>query len=519
MRPLRILDTTLRDGEQMPGMALDIESKVALAGMILESGVDLVEVGFPLSSRADFEACRMIAQKYGRRSDKPSLCVMCRGLVADVVRSSEIFEGGIPGMIHVSLPCSDSHIAAKFRVSRQEILTKLSMSVSWASGLVGYVEAGAEDATRADFGFLCEYCQTAIAAGASVVNIADTLGLCTPERMERLVTMLLQEVPGFATGKALLGVHCHNDGGLATANTLAAIRAGCGQIEASVAGIGERAGNAALEEVVGNLILHGGEYGATSRVNMDELRKTAQALERISGVPVDPGKPFFGINTRVHGSGIHQHGLLHDPETYSPTEGRAVFNMPDRIALTRHSGRAGVRLYAANYLGVDLSGSEAATLTDVVKDSPSRVVGVTELAALMNKLSLVDAPIICTQFAIREGEDSVEIEVEVDEGGARRRAVAAGATVEKALQLIAVSLDLPQIESERVQFRGTWGRLHLHAEMRRADGVTVVSDRIGSTLPRLFFEAWLDAANARPGCSLEGSLHVGCCRGRGEDGA
>lgn len=516
MRRVRVLDTTLRDGEQMPGLALDSDAKVKLAGMLLESGVDIVEMGFPLSSRAEFETCRTLAVKYGRRSVHPSLCVMCRGLVEDVRRSAEVFEGGIPGMIHVSLPCSDSHITAKFHASRKDMLLKLKTAVSCAADLVACVEAGAEDATRASFGFLCEYCQTAIDAGASIVNIADTLGLCTPERMWRLVSMLQVEVPGFASGKATLGVHCHNDCGLATANTLSAVRAGCGQIEVSLAGVGERAGNAALEEIVGNLTLHGEEYGACCRVNLDGLRDTALALARISGIPASLGKPFLGSNTRVHGSGIHQHGLMQDPETYSPEEGRAVFGMPDRIALTRHSGRAGVRMFAAAQLSVDLCDTDAGLLADAVKTSSSPVVGITEFATMMHGMSLGDAPVVCSQFTMREGANFVEVEVEVDEGGVRRRAMAAGATVEKALALVYAALDLPPVESGRVEIHGVWGLVHLHVEMRREDGLVVVSDKRGNSMPRLLFEAWLDAANARMNPSfglrirrLQGNRRIG----------
>jgi 2-isopropylmalate synthase len=325
MRRVIILDTTLRDGDQ--AFSFSAREKIALALALAEAGVDVIETGFPLSSRIDFEVCRTAArelrgwgpQNFAAVEGWPLTAVMCRGLPRDIAESAKVFSGGVPGILHISLPVSRIHIEAKLGKTEREIIALAREAVSFAAGLAPLVELGAEDAFRADRDFLLEYCRAALEAGAHTVNIADTLGAASPGSIRDLVEFLCFHIPGFNPGAkengAVLSIHCHNDLALACANTLAALEAGCGQAEVSVGGIGERAGNAALEEVAANIGLRSQETGLCTKLRPEQFPKLLGLAAASAGGAFSLMKPLWGWNTRSHGSGIHQQGLSRNTAT------------------------------------------------------------------------------------------------------------------------------------------------------------------------------------------------------------
>jgi 2-isopropylmalate synthase len=386
-RRLSILDTTLRDGDQAAGFAFSPGVKLKLGFALAEAGVDIIETGFPLASGADFEVCRLLAKELGPRG---TTAVMCRGRLEDIRKSAAVFEGGLPGMLHISLPASRIHIKAKLGKTPEEMLTLLHETVSYAAGLVSRVEIGAEDASRADRGFLADYCGTAIRSGAEIVNIADTLGMLCPSETGDLVGFLLAQNPVFASSSAkgapVLSIHCHNDLGLACANTLAAVEAGCSQVEVSVSGIGERAGNAALEEVAANLLMRTAHYGVCTGIDFTKLPALLD-LAAASGTAGSLMKPLNGWNVRAHSSGIHQQGLSQNTETYAPGNFPAM--VPERIVLSRHSGIAGAALFCRHYCAMEPDRETLFRIMDRIKNSPcfaSGAVGLSEFIALLGEM-------------------------------------------------------------------------------------------------------------------------------------
>lgn len=426
MRRIRVLDTTLRDGDQAAGFAFSPEAKYTLARALALAGVDIIETGFPLSNGADFEICRILAREIsglsvpggedGDTARRPLTSVMCRGRAEDIRKSAEVFAGGVPGVLHISLPVSRIHITEKLGKTESELIALAVEAVSFAKGFAPLVELGAEDSGRADRGFLREYCEAAAAAGADVVNVSDTLGVLAPEELAALVRFLRKKVPAFAAGYsaadnspaaadypgACLSVHCHNDLGLACANTLAAVRAGCGQIEVSVLGIGERAGNAALEEVAANLDARPGLYRAVTGLSPEKIAALLPLAMKVAGAGVSPMKPLAGWNVRAHGSGIHQQGLSRSPAAYRPPLLERWAITPERIVLSRHSGQAGVRIFARRYCGIDLDDETLAAVTAEIKAAPGTATGITEFLRILARLEKLPVgfprPLVCVSF-------------------------------------------------------------------------------------------------------------------------
>ncbi|MDR3147531.1 MAG: 2-isopropylmalate synthase, partial [Treponema sp.] len=392
MRRVTILDTTLRDGDQ--AFCFGAKEKIAFALALAQAGVDVIETGFPLSGRIDFELCRTAALELRNFSSPenpgPLSAVMCRGRPGDIAASAGVFSGGLPGLLHISLPVSAIHIEAKLGKTQGELIALAREAVSFAAGLVAEVELGAEDALRADRDFLADYCRAALEAGARRVNIADTLGASSPDELKGLVAFLRSRVPAFAAGanEALLSIHCHNDLGLACANTLAALEAGCGQAEVSVCGLGERAGNAALEEVAANIDLRSHATGLCTGVNPEKLPELINRAAAMAGL--SPMKPLAGWNTRSHGSGIHQQGLSRNAETYSLPGLERWTGAGERIVLSRHSGRAGTILFAERYCGLILDEKTAALVTEKIK-SAETLTGITEFLCILSDLGKLPA--------------------------------------------------------------------------------------------------------------------------------
>ena len=331
---IRFFDTTLRDGEQAPGYSMTLEEKTRMAVQLETLGVDAIEAGFAVASPGDFESVRQIA----RTVKSCAVASLSRAVAKDIDAAAEAVKDAVHPRIHTFLATSDLHLKVKLRMTREAALERVAKMVAYARGKCAEVEFSAEDASRTDLDFLCRVAETAIKAGASVINIPDTVGYATPDEFHDFIRALISRVPGM--DRAVLSVHCHDDLGLAVANTLAAVRAGARQVECTVAGIGERAGNAALEEIAMGLRTRRDRYGdLASNIRTEEIARTALLLSRITGVKIAPNKAIVGANAFAHESGIHQHGVMADAKTYEIMTPESVGAKHVELVLGKHSGR------------------------------------------------------------------------------------------------------------------------------------------------------------------------------------
>jgi 2-isopropylmalate synthase len=328
-----ILDTTLRDGEGSPGFHLDANSKVRIARQLEKLGVDVIEAGFPISSRGDFEACRRIA----REIRGPGVTALARAVREDIDAVWAAIKEAETPQIHIVLSVSDVHIDRKLGKTREQVLKQGAEMVAYARSLCERVEYSPEDAGRADPEYLLETVETMIAAGATVINIPDTTGYCLPGEFGELVHRLIADARG--ADKVLFSVHCHNDLGLATANALAALTAGARRVECTVNGIGERAGNTSLEEIVMLLRVRHSKLGLECGVEPTEITRTSRLVAELTGTPVQPNKAVVGANAFAHAAGIHQDGILKDRLNYEIMKPEDVGLADSRIVLTARSGR------------------------------------------------------------------------------------------------------------------------------------------------------------------------------------
>jgi 2-isopropylmalate synthase len=328
-----IFDTTLRDGEQSPGFSMWPEEKLQMARQLARLGVDVIEAGFPVSSPGEFEGVRRIAS--GVRG--PVICALARANPKDVEIAAEAVRPAEHARVHTFIATSPIHMARKLRMTPDNVLEAARQAVTTARSLAPEVEFSAEDATRSEVDFLCRVFEAAIAAGASIINIPDTVGYALPEEYGALVRTLMERVPGM--DRVTVSVHCHNDLGLATANTLAGVLAGARQVEGTINGIGERAGNVALEEVIMALQTRRESLGFTTGVATTQIHATSRLLCAFTGIDVQPNKAVVGANAFAHEAGIHQHGVLVDRRTYEIMTPAAIGLPTNRLVLGKHSGR------------------------------------------------------------------------------------------------------------------------------------------------------------------------------------
>jgi 2-isopropylmalate synthase len=328
-----IFDTTLRDGEQAPGIALNAKEKVEIAEQLARLDVDIIEGGFPISSIGDFEAVKAIAQSV----KGPQIAALARTLDEDIDRAWEAIRDARDPRIHVFLSTSDIHRKYMLEATEEEIVAQAVAGVKRAKGYTQNVEFSPQDATRTDADFLCEVVRAAIEAGATTINVPDTVGYTLPHEFEELLTYVYEKVP--ALNDVILSVHCHNDLGLAVANSLSAVRVGARQIEVAVNGIGERAGNCSLEEVVMALKVRRDLVWVDVGVNTREIARTSRMVSMLTGYPVQPNKAVVGANAFAHESGIHQHGVLQDRMTYEIMDAEEIGYEGGKIVLGKHSGR------------------------------------------------------------------------------------------------------------------------------------------------------------------------------------
>jgi len=335
MEPARItiFDTTLRDGEQSPGCSMNVEEKLRLAQQLDRLGVDVMEAGFPIASEGDFAAVQGVAEMVRR----PIIAALARARKDDIERAWQALKGAARPRIHVFLATSDIHLKYKLKLTRQQCLEQAREAVRLAKTLCQDVEFSPEDATRTDHEFLCQVLEAVIGAGATTLNIPDTVGYTMPMEFGELIHMLRQRVPGIE--KVTISAHCHNDLGLAVANSLSAVAAGARQVECTINGIGERAGNAALEEIVMAMRVRPDRYPYETGVVSEQICPASQLLGEITGVSVQPNKAIIGRNAFAHEAGIHQDGMLKNPLTYEIMTPKSVGVPDSKLVLGKHSGR------------------------------------------------------------------------------------------------------------------------------------------------------------------------------------
>lgn len=337
MRIVKIFDTTLRDGEQSPGASMNVDEKVQLAKQMARLGVDIIEAGFAFSSPGDFEAIKVVSGEL----QGPVICSLARAKEDDIKSAWEAVKDAYRRRIHTFHSTSDIHLKHQFRISREEALRRSVAMVEYAKSLVDDVEFSPMDATRTDIGYLCEVLEAVIAAGAATVNIPDTVGYSIPREFGALIKMIRERVDNI--DKAVISVHCHNDLGLATSNSLSAVMNGAGQIECTVNGIGERAGNCSMEEVVMAMRTRKDIFDADTNINTEEIMRTSRLVTKITGMSVQPNKAIVGANAFAHESGIHQDGLLKEKSTYEIITPESIGLHKTRFVLGKHSGRHAFR--------------------------------------------------------------------------------------------------------------------------------------------------------------------------------
>jgi len=333
MERITIFDTTLRDGEQSPGCSMNVQEKLLMAHQLDRLGVDVIEAGFPIASEGDFAAVQAIAAVVRR----PIIAGLARACPKDIERAWQALQGAARPRIHVFLATSDIHLKYKLRISRQQCLEQASEAVRLAKSLCDDVEFSPEDATRTDQDFLCQVVEAVVAAGATTVNIPDTVGYTTPEEFGELIRTIRENVRGIE--HVTISAHCHDDLGLAVANSLAAIAAGARQVECTINGIGERAGNASLEEIVMAMRVRPDRLAYSTEVVSEQLFPASQMLSEITRVAVQPNKAIIGRNAFAHEAGIHQDGMLKNPLTYEIMTPQSVGVPDSKLVLGKHSGR------------------------------------------------------------------------------------------------------------------------------------------------------------------------------------
>ncbi len=346
MRPdnrVIIFDTTLRDGEQSPGASMNLDEKLVIARSLRDLGVDVIEAGFPIASSGDFEAVQAIA----REIRGPVIAGLARCQKGDIDRAWEALCEAERARIHVFLATSAIHRQYKLRMAKEEIIRSTAEAVAYARSLCDDIEFSAEDAARTEPEFLAQVVETAISAGATTVNIPDTVGYAMPQQYSDLITYLIQHVPSIE--RAVISVHCHNDLGMAVANSLAAVHAGARQVECTINGIGERAGNCSLEEVVMAMRTRKDYFGLETGIDTRKLWPTSQQVSSITGLEVQRNKAIVGRNAFAHEAGIHQHGVMQHQETYEIMKPEDVGVISNELVLGKHSGRHAFRRWVEEH--------------------------------------------------------------------------------------------------------------------------------------------------------------------------
>jgi 2-isopropylmalate synthase len=364
-----VFDTTLRDGEQAPGFSMNTMEKLEMARQLARLQVDVIEAGFPISSDEDFEATREVARQVGTLDNAPSICGLSRVGLGDIDRCWEAVKYAKKPRIHTFVATSDIHLKYKLRKSRAEVLRAAVDAVRHARAYCDDVEFSPEDASRSDFDYMCDVLSATIEAGARTINIPDTVGYAIPREWGERIARIREKVDGL--DRVVLSVHCHNDLGQAVANSLTAIMQGARQVECTINGIGERAGNASLEEIVMALRTRRDFFGVETRVRTEEIFKASRLLSHITGVHVQPNKAIVGENAFAHEAGIHQDGVLKEKLTYEIMRPEDIGRPSNKLVLGKHSGRAALASRLKE-LGFPLAGPELDRAFKAFKDLADR---------------------------------------------------------------------------------------------------------------------------------------------------
>jgi len=411
-----IFDTTLRDGEQAPGCSMNLEEKLVLAKQLAKLGVDVIEAGFPIASQGDFEAVQVVAKEV----QGPIICGLARTANDDVDRAGEALQHAERARIHTFIATSPIHMEHKLQMSPEQVLEEVGRAVERARRYQDDVEFSPEDATRSDWDFLVRVCGRAVEAGASTLNIPDTVGYTTPLEYAELITHLRDHVPG--SEGVRFSVHCHDDLGLSVANSLSAIRAGARQVECTVNGIGERAGNTAMEEVVMALRTRPEFFGGCDTgVNAEEIYRSSGLLSQIIGIQVPPNKAIVGDNAFAHEAGIHQHGVLKNKLTYEIMTPQSVGRATTALVLGKHSGRHAfadrIRELGFDPAEIDFEDAfrrfkDLADLKKTVYNEDIEALVTDQLLRVEERITLVNLSVLCGTFATPTATVELDIEGE-----------------------------------------------------------------------------------------------------------
>lgn len=440
MKQIKFFDTTLRDGEQSPGCSMNNKEKILLAKQLEKLGVDVIEAGFAAASEGDFKSVQMIANKI----KNSTVAVLARTVKGDIDKAWEAVKGAARPRIHTFIATSPIHMEYKLKMEPKEVIKRAEEMVGYAASLCPEVEFSAEDATRSDPDFLAEIFDRVIKAGAKIINIPDTVGYTTPDEFYNFIMEIRQKSKLLDTAE--ISVHCHNDLGLGVANTLAAGRAGATQFECTVNGIGERAGNAALEEIVMTMNVRKDVYGFTSNINTKEIMKTSNLLTSITGVAVQPNKAIVGENAFAHESGIHQHGVLSNRETYEIMTPESVGLSMNKMVIGKHSGRHAFRDKIES-MGYELSQEELDSAFEEFKrlaDKKKQIFDADIDAILTNRGTRAEDKYKLVRFVINSGNTITNTaSVVLNKDGEEIEGISfAGGPIDAALKAIDECLDI-----------------------------------------------------------------------------
>ncbi len=494
---LIIFDTTLRDGEQSPGAAMTQEEKLRIAKALERLRVDVIEAGFPAASPGDFAAVQSIAEAI----QESRVCALARAREEDIRRAGEALASASAGRIHTFIATSPIHMQAKLRMTPEQVLERAVAAVRLARNLCEDVEFSPEDAGRSEEDFLCRVIEAAIAAGARTINIPDTVGYNLPDRFGRLIATLRERIPN--SDQAIFSVHCHNDLGLAVANSLSAVLHGARQVECTINGLGERAGNAALEEIVMAVRTRADVFPCETRIDTRQIVPTSKLVSSITGFPVQPNKAIVGANAFAHESGIHQDGVLKHRETYEIMRAEDVGWAANRMTLGKLSGRAAVRA-RLEALGIHLDGEALHQVFSRFKDLADRKSEIfdEDLQALVNEDAQEVASDrlrlgylkVCSEMGTHP-EATVELWVD---GVARTAAKAGGGPVDAAFQAIE---DILQSGSRLMLYSvnaittGTDAQGEVTVRLQSADGRSVNGQGADTDIVVASAKAYVSALN------------------------
>lgn len=508
---LYIFDTTLRDGEQVPGCQLNTVEKIEVARQLELLGVDVIEAGFPVSSPGDFDSVREISKAVSQ----PTICALTRAVEKDIEVAADALKYARRGRIHTGIGTSDEHIRYKFDSTREAVLERAVAAVKYAKRFVEDVEFYAEDAGRSDNEYLARVVEAVIRAGATVVNIPDTTGYCLPAEYAAKIAYLMEHVDG--VHRAILSTHCHNDLGMATANSLAGIAAGARQVECTVNGIGERAGNTALEEVVMALRCHR-ELGIDTDIDTKRLTATSRMVSSLMNMPVQANKAVVGRNAFAHSSGIHQDGVLKNRESYEIMNPEDVGLADNAIVLTARSGRAALK-HRLEQMGYLLEGEELAEAYEkfLVLADNNKHIRDADLLPLVGETEKRDRHVELTYLQVLSGTLVPTATVRVRIGGHEATATATGngpidASINAIRTIIREEIALQEFLIQAMT-KGSNDLGRVHMQLGYGNG-TVHGFAIHADITRAAVEAYIDGVNK----ALWRFRRGGCKRGHPKRG-